>query len=178
MSVVLGKTVFEAVYSFYLAKRALQYFRDLPENDDRVGHGIEEINRQLMRMAVLDIATINDGGLGPNNPGHSRTVSLTTVHNRMKRLLIDAKIRPTDLEQLKKLKTAITGDHFAPLKYVRYLRNKWAGHPSLDRRFGALAGADKALSIAAVEAALVRLVNNAHDTAAFVSIPALQDFGP
>uniref|UniRef100_UPI003F498C80 hypothetical protein n=1 Tax=Paenarthrobacter ureafaciens TaxID=37931 RepID=UPI003F498C80 len=64
-----------------------------------------------------------------------------------------------------------------PLMYVRHLRNKWAGHPSLDRRFDAWAGADKTLSVATVEAALTRLINNTHETALFVSsAPALQDF--
>lgn len=177
MSALLGTTVIQAVQSFYLAKRSRQYFSDLPERDDRVGRAIDDINRRLMRMAVLDIAALNDGGLAGNDPENSRTASLPTAHQRMKRHLTQANASAAELDRLHELQTDINPDHYAPLKYVRHLRNKWAGHPSLDRRFDAWAGADKTLSIAAVEAALVRLVNNAHDTALFASsAPALQGF--
>ena len=177
MSVLLGTTVIQAVQSFYLAKRSMQYFGDLPENDDRVAKAIGDINSRLIRMAVLDIAALNDGGLVGNDPENTRTASLPTIHQRMKRHLTDAHASAAELDHLHKLRTDINGDHYAPLKYVRHLRNKWAGHPSLDRRFDAWASADKTLSIAAVEAALARLVNNAHNTALLVSsAPALQDF--
>lgn len=177
MSDLLGKTVLQAVQSFYLAKRSMQYFSDLPENDDRVGQAIEQINDRLMRMAVLDIAALNDGGLANKDPENTRVASLPTAHRRMKRHLTDANASAAELDQLRKLQTDINCDHYMPLLYVRHLRNKWAGHPSLDRRFDAWASADKTLSVAAVEAALTRLVNNTHDTALFVSsAPALQDF--
>lgn len=177
MSVLLGTTVIEAVQSFYLAKRSLQYFSDLPEKNDRVGEAIGDINRRLMRMAVLDIAALNDGGLAGNDPENSRTASLPTAHQRMKRHLIDANASYTQLDHLDNLRTDINVDHYAPLKYVRHLRNKWAGHPSLDRRFDAWAGANETLSIAAVESALARLVNNAHKTSELVSSAlALQHF--
>lgn len=177
MSVLLGTTAIQAVQSFYRAKRYRQYFSDLPENDDRVGRAIGDINSRLMRMAVLDIAALNDGGLARNDPENSRTASLPTAHQRMKRHLTEANASADEMDRLRELQTDINSDHYAPLKYVRHLRNKWAGHPSLDRRFDAWASADKTLSIAAVEAALVRLVNNAHDTAQLVSsAPALQDF--
>ena len=177
MSALLGTTVIQAVQSFYLAKRSRQYFSDLPEDDDRVGQAIEHINNRLMRMAVLDIAALNDGGLGGKDPENTRTASLPTAHRRMKRHLTAANASAAELDQLGKLQADINCNHYMPLKYVRHLRNKWAGHPSLDRRFDAWADADKILSIAVVEAALTRLVNNAHDTAGFVSsAPALQDF--
>lgn len=177
MSVLLGTTVIQAVQSFYLAKRSRQYFSDLPESDDRVGRAIRDINSRLMRMAVLDIAALNDGGLVGNDPDNTRTASLPVAHQRMKRHLIVANAPTTDLNRLSELQSNINVDHFQPLKYVRHLRNKWAGHPSLDRRFDAWAGADNTLSIAAVEAALVRLVNSAHDTAALVSsVAALESF--
>lgn len=178
MSALLGKTVLQAVQSFYLAKRSRQYFSDLPENDDRVGRAIEDINERLMRMAVLDIAALNDGGLpSVRDPKNTRVASLPTAHRRMHKHLTDANASAAELDQLSKLQSDINCDHYMPLLYVRHLRNKWAGHPSLDRRFDAWAGADKTLSVAAVEAALARLVNNARDTALFASkSPALQDF--
>lgn len=177
MSALLETTVLRAVRSFYMAKRSRQYFSDLPENNDRVGQAIEHINDRLMRMAVLDIAALNDGGLGTKDPENTRVASLPTAHRRMKRHLTDANASAAELDQLDKLQTDINCIHYKPLLYVRHLRNKWAGHPSLDRRFDAWAGADKTLSVAAVEAALTRLVNNTHDTALFVSsAPALQDF--
>lgn len=177
MSVLLGTTVIQAVQSFYLAKRSMQNFSDFPEADDRVGQAIGVINSRLMRIAVLDIAALNDGGLAVNDPENSRTASLPTTHQRLKRQLTAANASPAELNHLRKLQTEINGEHYAPLKYVRHLRNKWAGHPSLDRRFDPWANADKTLSVAGVEAALARLVNNAHDTALFVSsAAALQDF--
>lgn len=177
MSALLETTVLQAVQSFYLAKRSRQYFSDLPEHDDRVGQAIKQINDRLMRLAILDIAALNDGGLGFNDPEHTRVASLPIAHNRMKKHLKNANASAAELVQLKKLRDDINCDLYTPLLYVRHLRNKWAGHPSLDRRFDAWADADKTLSVAAVEAALVRLVNNTHDTALFVSSsPALQDF--
>lgn len=177
MSALLGTTVIQAVQSFYLAKRSGQYFSDLPESDDRVGRTISDVNSRLMRVAVLDIAALNDGGLVGNDPENSRTASLPIAHQRMKRHLTQANASTAERDRLRGLRTAINPEQYAPLKYVRHLRNKWAGHPSLDRRFDTWADADKTLSIAAVEAALVRLVNNAQDTALFVSsAPALTGF--
>ena len=177
MSALLGNTVIQAVETFYLAKRSRQYFIDLPDNDDRVGQAIEHINIRLMRLAVLDIAALNDGGLAGNDPQNTRVASLPTAHRRMKQHLTAANASDAELNELSQLQTDINCDHYTPLKYVRHLRNKWAGHPSLDRQFDAWANADKELSIATVEAALARLVNNAHATASFASSsPALQDF--
>jgi len=136
-----------------------------------------DISRRLMRQAVLDIAGLNDGGLANKDPGHSRTASLPTAHSRIKQRLVSAQAPPADLNRLDGLRADINVDHHMPLKYVRHLRNKWAGHPSLDRRFDAWGGADTSLLIPVVEAALARLVNNSSDTAEFVaSVPALQDF--
>jgi hypothetical protein len=177
MSALLETTVLQAVQSFYLAKRSRQYFSDLPENGDRVGQAIEHINNRLMRLAVLDIAALNDGGLGFRDPEHTRVASLPIAHNRMKKHLENANASSAELDQLRKLRSDIDCNRYMPLLYVRHLRNKWAGHPSLDRRFDAWADANKTLSVAAVEAALVRLVNTTHGTALFVSsAPALQDF--
>lgn len=177
MSALLGTTVIQAVQSFYLAKRSWQYFNDLPENDDRVGQAITHINSRLMRMAVLDIAALNDGGLGGKDPNNTRVASLPTAHRRMERQLTEANASAAELDHLQRLKTEINCDHYMPLMYVRHLRNKWAGHPSLDRRFDAWADADKTLSMGVVEAALTRLVNNADDTALFASsATSLQDF--
>ncbi|MBF4566586.1 hypothetical protein [Plantibacter sp. VKM Ac-2876] len=167
----------QAVQSFYLAKRSMHYFSDLLEADDRVGMAIGNINKRLLRLAVLDIAGLNDGGLATKDPGDSRTASLPAVHRRMMGRLTDAKASAAEVASLLALQADINPGRHAPLLYVRHLRNKWAGHPSLDRRFDAWASADKELSLAAVEAALARLVNNTHDTAEFASsVPALQDF--
>ncbi|MFW5469946.1 hypothetical protein ACOCJ4_07870 [Knoellia sp. CPCC 206435] len=166
-----------AVQSFYLAKRTRQYFSNLPEDDDRPGRVMADIERRLMRQAVLDIAGLNDGGLANKDPGNSRTASLPTAHGRMKQRLVSAQAPSADLTRLEALRADIDADHHMPLKYVRHLRNKWAGHPSLDRHFDTWAETDKTLYVPVVEAALVRLVNNASDTAEFVSlVPALQDF--
>lgn len=177
MSALLGSTVISAVQTFYLAKRTRQYFNTLPEGGDRVGRVMADIGHRLMRLAVLDVAGLNDGGLGSKDVGNGRTASLPTVHRRMKQRLVSALAPPADLARLDALQADINVDHHISLKYVRHLRNKWAGHPSLDRRFDAWAGADTTLRIPVVEAALVRLVNNANDTAEFVSsVPALRDF--
>lgn len=169
MSALLGSTVIGAVQTFYLAKRTRQYFSNLLEGGDRVGRVMADIGHRLMRQAVLDIAGLNDGGLGSRDLGNSRTASLPTAHSRMKQRLVSALAPPADMARLDALQADINSDHHMPLKYVRHLRNKWAGHPSSDRRFDAWAEADTTLRIPVVEAALVRLVNNASDTAEFVS---------
>lgn len=177
MSTLLGSTVITAVQSFYLAKRSLEYFSDLSKDDDRVGRVVTEIGHRLMRLAVIDVAGLNDGGLASKDPGSSRVASLPTAHKRMKQRLVAAHAPADDLARLRDLQEDINADKHMPLKYVRHLRNKWAGHPSLDRRFDTWAEADKNLQIPMVEAALARLVNNASDTAEFISSThLLQDF--
>ena len=52
-----------------------------------------------MRMAVLDIAALNDGGLAGYDPENSRTASLPTAHQRMKRYLTAANAPGADLDQ-------------------------------------------------------------------------------
>lgn len=131
MSALLGSTVINAVQSFYLAKRTRQYFSDLPEGGDRVGRVVADIGHRLWRQAVLDIAGLNDGGLAGKDSGNSRTASLPTAHSRMKQRLVSAQAPPAALTRLEGLRSDINVDHHTPLKYVRHLRNKWAGHPSL-----------------------------------------------
>jgi hypothetical protein len=56
------------------------------------------------------------------------------------------------------------------LGYVQYMRNKWAGHVSMDRRFDTWVQANDSLSISAVEAALVRIVNAYEDSSDLVEM--------
>lgn len=144
MSVLLRNTAMQAVQSFYLAKRHLQYFSELPQNDDRVGRAVGDISSKLMRMVVIDIAALNDGGLaGKSDLKRTRSASLPVAHARMSQLLADNDASADEVDHLGKLQDDINCDMYEPLKYVRHLRSKWAAHPSLDRHFDDWADADK-----------------------------------
>lgn len=68
-----------------------------------------------------------------------------------------------ELDLIDHIRSAVEPQNHLTLEYVQYMRNKWAGHASTDRRFDTWAQAKESLSIPAVEAALVRIVNAYED---------------
>lgn len=158
MSTLLQHTVLKAVQNFYLAKKFHQNFSGFSGSGaqpDRAARTIADIEIQLWRMAVIDVAGINDQAASDA----SRTASLPKALMRM-RPVLTALGAPAaaDLERLEDIRSSINADNHQELLYVRHLRNKWAGHPSLDRRFDDWAEADKSVHLPVIEAALVRLV--------------------
>lgn len=146
--------VLDGVRSFYFAKRFLELVAPFNRYTNSVVDGaLEVIGENLMRLAVVAVGSIND------NTG-TRTKSLPHAIAALERAL-DGVDDPVEAEraQLKRIKRDINADVVLSLKYLRHVRNKWAGHASLDREFDDWARADAGLSIPLVEDALVRLVN-------------------
>jgi hypothetical protein len=61
------------------------------------------------------------------------------------------------------IRNRTNADRQDPLKYIRHLRNKWAGHASVDRDFDAWGDANSRVSLALIEKALEILVNAHQD---------------
>lgn len=158
MSTLLQETVLKAVQNFYLAKKFRQNFSGFSgngEQPDRVARTIANIEMQLWRMAVIDVAGINDQSASDASRAASLPQALMRMRSVLKALGAPA---AADLERLEDIRSSINAANHQELLYVRHLRNKWAGHPSLDRRFDDWAEADTSVHLPVVEAALVRLV--------------------
>jgi hypothetical protein len=163
--------VIDAVHSYYLAKR----FAHLVESFD--GHtnavapaALAAIGQNLMRLAVVAVATVNDSGR------NSRTKSLPHTLDALSGALKgEAGDVSAEAAGLKSIKKSIGHDAAKSLSYLNHIRNKWAGHASLDREFDSWADADTFISLPLVEDALVRLVN-AHQALAdlITGSPVLQ----
>ena len=146
--------VIDAVESYYLAKR----FREkvLPFDaytNAVVGNALKSVADRLMRLAVVAIASVNDRQ--PRTRSLPQTLDALAIALAM---VADVDVE-TERMAIEALKSAVNADVVPSLKYVRHLRNKWAGHASLDRDFDPWAGADAAVSLPLVEDALVRLVS-------------------
>ncbi len=152
--------VLDAVESYYLAKR----FRERVLTFDGytnavVGRALKLVAERLARLAVVAIASVNDK--------QPRTMSLPQTLETLATALAavsDADCK-TERAAIETLKSAVNADVVPSLKYVRHLRNKWAGHASIDRDFDSWAGADATVSLPLVEDALVRLVTAHQDLA-------------
>jgi hypothetical protein len=146
----------DAVESFYLAKRFNQTVLAFDGFTNAVASSaLEAVGARLMRLAVITIATVNDAGQD------GRTSSLPHTLDRLHRALDGVIDRDVSTEKagVQDLKASVNADVVESLKYLRHLRNKWAGHASLDRSIDSWADADRAVSLPLIEDALVRLVN-------------------
>ena len=147
--------VIDAVHSYYLAKR----FWHLVETFDGYTNAVtptalKAVGQNLMRLAVVAVASVNDSGK------NSRTKSLPHTLDALDDALA-GKVGDVSADRagLKSIKKSIGLDAATSLRYLNYIRNKWAGHASLDREFDRWADADTSISLPLVEDALVRLVN-------------------
>lgn len=68
-----------------------------------------------------------------------------------------------ELDLLEYIRKSVNPQTHPALEYVQYMRNKWAGHASLDLKFDTWVQANDSPSVSAVEAALVRIVNAYED---------------
>jgi len=151
-----------AVHGFYLAKRFSERLASFDAwTSSSAERAIAAIETKLWRLAVIDVAMVNDTNQ------LKRAASLPGVLANMTAALAadaDPKFAP-DRASLQAIRSATNADLVVPLKYVRHVRNKWAGHPSMDRDFDSWADADTELNIPLVEEALAILVR-AHQEAA------------
>jgi hypothetical protein len=72
------------------------------------------------------------------------------------------------LDLLTYIRRQTNANEVGSLKYVRHLRNKWAGHSSLDRTVDGWAGADTSVDFRIIEDALARMVNAFQDLSVLV----------
>lgn len=157
-----------AVKDFYLAKYFFLRTETVDyESDDRLQETFRYLAHQLFKQAVISVATTIDLTSGkPENgkkpPG--RTKSMPHLLERIKKTLEDLGANAgTEFQLVEDIRTSVDPHKHLTLGYVQYMRNKWAGHASMDRRFDTWAKANDHLSIPAVEAALVRIVNAYED---------------
>ena len=162
-----------AVHSFYFAKHACSAIDTLSKQQSgALKNGIVEVRTSLLKAAVLGIATTIDvtNGQTESLPHalEALKIDLTARKAQQPRDEIDAAL---DLLNYVRLQT--DAGRVDSLKYVRHLRNKWAGHSSLDRTVDGWAGADTTVDFRILEDALARMVNAFQDLATLV--PMSQD---
>lgn len=157
-----------AVYSFYFAKRACPVLDALAtRRDGHLAMGVREVRNSLLKGAVIGVATTIDVTSG-------RTRSLPDALNALEIDLHNRKAQHPDdeidaaLDLLSYIRQQTNANEVRSLKYVRHLRNKWAGHSSLDRTVDGWASADRVVDFRIVEDALARMVNAFQDLSALV----------
>lgn len=160
--------ILDVVKDFYFAKYFFQKANSADrEGDDRLHGTFGYLSYQLLKQAVISVATTIDLTAGrPVNgqkpPG--RTASLPHLLERIKKTLEDLDTDANaELDLVEYIRKSVDPQKHLTLGYVQYMRNKWAGHASMDRRFDTWVQANDSLSISAVEAALVRIVNAYED---------------
>lgn len=162
--------VLQAVSGFYLAKRVTSELRRFTGWTNKVAaSAVDEVQQRLWRLAVIDIAMVNDGNRLP------RAASLPGVLDSMTNFLFASgdPAATADLAKVEALRARIDINTQMPLKYINYVRNKWAGHPSMDRDFDSWANADKYLNIPLLEEGLATLVRVHQEVADLAAASAL-----
>lgn len=156
--------ILNVVKDFYFAKYFLRKVNSADyESDDRLQQSFSYLSHQLFKQAVISVATAIDLTAGPAVSGQKppgRTASLPHLLERIQKTLEDLDTGASaELELVEDIRKSVDPQKHPTLGYVQYMRNKWAGHASMDRRFDTWMKANDSLSISAVEAALVQIVN-------------------
>lgn len=160
--------ILDVVKDFYFAKYFfLKTNTRNYEGDDRLQGTFGYLSEQLLKQAVISVATTIDLTTGKSEDGKKppgRTASLPHLLERIKKTLEDLDTDASaELELVEHIRKSVDPQRHLTLEYVQYMRNKWAGHASMDRRFDKWVQAKDSPSIPAVEAALVRIVNAYED---------------
>lgn len=159
----------DAVQTYYLAKRFHELVGAFDGFTNRVVAGaLSTIGANMMRLAVITVASVNDSSAR----SRSLPATITALETALKASGGNVTAETAGLKNIKK---DIDANKQVPFKYVRHLRNKWAGHASLDREFDNWANTDTTLSLPLLEEALVRLVNAYEDLVELIDgSPTLQ----
>lgn len=170
----------EAVYLFYFAKEACPALVAAANGaTGPVKPATEVVNIVLLKQAVLGIATTIDltaPRAKGSVPTTGRTLSLPHAIDALDRELTSRLATNPDDETaaaadlLRHIKSSTNADTVLSLKYVRHLRNKWAGHATLDRAFDSWANADAEVNFALLEDAVARMVNAYQDLGTLASM--------
>lgn len=156
------------VRDFYFAKYFFQKTNAVDyQGDDRLQGTFGYLSHQMLKQAVISVATTIDLTTGKPVDGKKppgRTASMPHLLERIGKTLEDLDTDANaELELIELIRESVDPQKHLTLEYVQYMRNKWAGHASMDRRFDTWVQANDSLSIPAVEAALVRIVNAYED---------------
>jgi hypothetical protein len=159
----LANLLTDAVFSYYFAKRVSpELERMATTHDGPLLSALLEVRTSLVKQAVMGIASTIDVTTG-------RTRSISDALNALKATLKSrVQHSPNDetqvaIDLIRHIQDTTNPDRATSLKYVRHLRNKWAGHPSLDRTVDSWANADTSISFPLLEDALGRMVNACQD---------------
>jgi hypothetical protein len=160
--------ILDVVKDFYFAKYFfLKTNTRNYEGDDRLQGTFGYLSEQLLKQAVISVATAIDLTTGKSEDGKKppgRTASLPHLLERIKKTLEDLDTDASaELDLVEHIRKSVDPQKHLTLEYVQYMRNKWAGHASMDRRFDKWVQAKDSPSIPALEAALVRIVNAYED---------------
>lgn len=143
-----------AVFSYYFAKRVRVGLKAMTPQRGPLRIAYEGIRTSLVKTAVIDIATTIDMT--------GRTKSLPHLLDAVTRDLQGGSQDEETVAAIKlvhDIRALTNANEVVSLKYTRHLRNKWAGHASLDRAYDSWADADRTVSLPLLEDALVRMVN-------------------
>ncbi|WP_157485731.1 MULTISPECIES: hypothetical protein [unclassified Frigoribacterium] len=155
----------DAVRAYYFAKTLhAQLNQREGEIEVKTMHAMGPVRLDLMRLAVIAIGTVNDSS--------NRTRSLHHTVATVKEALATEKGSDARAayQLVESIRVAINADTNVPLKYVRHMRNKWAGHASMDRDFDTWANAGSELNLPLLEKALETLVNAHADLFEVISL--------
>lgn len=147
-----------AVYLYYFAKRAHPRLAVMAAERGVLGPAIWVVDTSLVKQAVIGIASTIDLTTGRTSSLPHALDALEAELNTRLSKAFDTETEAA-VELIQHIRGATNADTVLSLKYVRYLRNKWAGHSSLDRSVDSWAGADTTLHFPLLEDALVRMVN-------------------
>jgi len=154
----LANLLGEAVFSYYFAKRVapeLEHAANTNRGPLASAFSLLQIN--LVKQAVIGIASTMDLTTG-------RTRSIPHALDRLTvELTMSLERSPSDetlaaADLITDIRQTTDTEIIPSLKYVRHLRNKWAGHSSLDRTVDSWGDADSNINFPLLEDALVRMV--------------------
>ncbi|MEB2529195.1 hypothetical protein [Kocuria rosea] len=167
--------ILRAVYRYYFAKELDTELSQMSRSvKGPLSSALDSMRTAVVRDAVIAVATTIDEATG-------RTRSLTHTLQALKRNLETAPVDSSDTETettvdlIKHIMTTTNPGKVKSLMYVRHIRNKWAGHASLDPSVDTWPTGDTALNYPLLEDGLVRMVNAFDEFGALVQMsPYLQ----
>jgi hypothetical protein len=169
----LGNLLANAVSPYYFAKRVCPALDELSDGQNtHLAESFRQVRNSLLKTAVIGIATTID----TVDKSEGRTRSIPHALHALKRDLTTRQALQSDgdraaaMELLNDLLERTDINRVVSLKYVKHVRNKWAGHSSLDLTIDGWADADKSISWPILEDALVRMINIFQDFSQLVSM--------
>ncbi|NRD62999.1 hypothetical protein HRD49_14715 [Corallococcus exiguus] len=154
----LANMLWGAVYLYYFAKRAHPRLAVMAAERSVLRSAIRVVDTSLVKQAVIGIASTIDLTTGRTSSLPHALDALEAELNIRLSKAFDTETAAA-VELIQHIRGETNADTVLSLKYVRYFRNKWAGHSSLDRSVDSWAGADTTLNFSLLEDALVRMVN-------------------